>query len=80
MTVQCRGAWLKTNLLLSKARKMRLNINCVGSLNEHRSLRLFLKIHLSHRKKEIFLFGGGIRSISDLTFKIYRREKYSIYK
>lgn len=76
MTVQCKGAWLKTNSLLSEASKTCLNINCVGSLNEHGSLRLFLNIHLSRRKKEVFLFGGGIRSISDLTFKIYRREKY----
>lgn len=53
MTVQCRGAWLKTNSPLSEARKTRLNINCVGSLNEHGSLRLFLNIHLSHRKGDI---------------------------
>lgn len=75
--VQSRRAWLKTSSLLSEARKTHSNIKCVGSVNEQGPLRLFLNAHLSHEEEQIFLFEGDIRSISDRTFKIYRRrEKY----
>lgn len=64
--------------LLSEGGKTHSSIKCVGCLNEHGSFRLLLNAHLSHGNEEIFLFRGGVRSISDLTLKIYKwREKYN---
>lgn len=57
---------------LSEGGKTHSSIKCVGSLNEQGSFKLLLNAHLSHGNKEIFLFSGGIRSISKLTLKIYR--------
>lgn len=67
-----RRVWFKMSPPLSEGGKTHSSIKCVGSLNEQGSFRLLLNSHLSHGNKEIFLFSGGIKSISKLTLKIYR--------
>lgn len=69
--------WFKMSPLLSRGGNTHSSIKCVGSFNEQCSFRLLLYARLSHGNEEIDLFRGGLRSISDLTLKIYRwREKY----